>query len=78
MDSCGKRSPWGCRWKPEGSCLWLFLGFCVLMVQGGSLLSQEFEQKWWSYLCPQVCQHLLSSRGIWVWSTVAQDQLLAL
>ena len=24
---------------------------------GRSLLGQEFEQKWWSYLCSQVCQH---------------------
>ena len=24
---------------------------------GGSLLGEEFEQKWWSYLCSQVFQH---------------------
>ena len=46
----------GCKCKPEGSCP-LFLGWCVLMALGKSLLGQEFEQKWWSYLCSQVCLH---------------------
>ena len=27
------------------------------MALGRSLLGQEFEQKWWSHLCSQVCQH---------------------
>ena len=45
------------RQKPEGACLWIFLGSCVLMALGRSLLGQEFEQKWWSHLCSQVCQH---------------------
>jgi hypothetical protein len=27
------------------------------MALGGSLLGQEFEQKWWSYLCSQACLH---------------------
>jgi hypothetical protein len=27
------------------------------MVLGGSLLGQEFEKKWWSYMCSQVCRH---------------------
>jgi hypothetical protein len=27
------------------------------MALGKSLLNQEFEQKWWSYLCSQVSQH---------------------
>ena len=27
------------------------------MALDESLLGQEFEQKWWSYLCSQVCQH---------------------
>ena len=31
----------GCRWKLEGSCPLLFLGFCVLMALRGSLLGQE-------------------------------------
>ena len=57
MESCGTGSALGCRQKPEGSCPQLFLGSCVLMALGGSLLGQEFEQKWWSYLCSQVCQH---------------------
>ena len=57
MESCGTGSALGCRQKPEGSCPWLFLGSCVLMALGRSLLGQEFEQKWWSYLCSQVCQH---------------------
>ena len=46
-----------CRQKPEGSCPWLFLGSCVLMALDESLLGQEFEQKWWSHLCSQVCPH---------------------
>ncbi|GAB1289437.1 Mitochondrial-processing peptidase subunit beta [Apodemus speciosus] len=49
-ESCGTESAPGHRWKVEGSCLGLFFGSCVLMVLGGSLLGQEFEQKWWSYL----------------------------
>ena len=43
--------------KREGSCPQLFFGSCVLMALGRSLLGQEFEQKWWSHLCSQVCQH---------------------
>ena len=39
--------------KLEGFCPQLFLGSCVLMALGGSL----FGQKWWSYLCSQVCQY---------------------
>jgi hypothetical protein len=27
------------------------------MALGRYLLGQEFEQKWWSYLCSQVCEH---------------------
>jgi hypothetical protein len=57
VENCGTGSAPGCIWKLEGSCPWLFLGSCVLMVQGGSLLGQEFEQKRWSYLYSQVCQH---------------------
>ena len=51
MESCGTGSALGCRQKPEGSCPQLILGSCVLMALGGSLLGQEFEQKWWCYLC---------------------------
>ena len=47
----------GCRRKPEGSFPWLFLSSCILMALGSSLLVQEFEQKWWSYLCSLICQH---------------------
>jgi hypothetical protein len=47
----------GCKWKLEGSCLRLFLGSCVLMALCRFLFGQEFEQKWWSYLISQVCQH---------------------
>jgi hypothetical protein len=36
MKSCGTGSAPECRWKPEGSCPGLFLGFCVLMVLKGS------------------------------------------
>ena len=57
MESCGTGSALGCRQKPEGSCPQLILGSCVLMALGGSLLGQEFEQKWWSYLCSQECPH---------------------
>ena len=31
----------------------LILGSCVLMAQGMSLLVQELEEMWWSYLCYQ-------------------------
>jgi hypothetical protein len=50
----GTGSALGCRWKPEGSCLRLFLGSCVLIALGMSPLGQDFEQKLWSYLCSQV------------------------
>ena len=55
MKSCCTASAPGCRWKLEGSCLQLFLGSCVLMALGRSLLGQKFEYKWWFYLCSQVC-----------------------
>jgi hypothetical protein len=35
----------------------LLLGSCVLKALGGSLLGQVFEQRWWSYLYSQACQH---------------------
>ena len=57
MESCVTGSALGCRWKPEGSCSQLFLGSYVLMTLGWSLLGQEFGQKWWYFLCSQVCQH---------------------
>jgi hypothetical protein len=56
MESCGTGSAKGCRWKSEGCCSWLLLSY-VLMDLGRSLLGHEFEQKWWSYLCSQVCQY---------------------
>jgi hypothetical protein len=57
MVSCGTGSAPGHRLKLEGSCPRQFIGSCVLMVLFMSLLGQEFEQKWWSHLCSQVCQH---------------------
>ena len=57
MESRGPGSALGFRQKSEGSRPRLFLDSCVLMAHGVSLLGQEFEQKWWSYLCSQVCQH---------------------
>jgi hypothetical protein len=64
MESCGKGSALGCRQKPEGSCPQLFLGSCVLMALGGSVLGQEFEEKWWSYLCSQVCRHFWETSSL--------------
>ena len=40
----------------------LFLGSCVLMALGRSLLGQEFEEKWWSYPCSKVCRHSWETR----------------
>jgi hypothetical protein len=57
MESRGPGSALGFRQKSEGSRPRLFLDSCVLMAHGVSLLGQEFEQKWWSYLCSQVCLH---------------------
>jgi hypothetical protein len=55
-ECCVTGSAPGSRKKPEGSCPWLFLGFYVLIALVESLLGQEFEQKWWSYLYPQEWQ----------------------
>ena len=51
MESCATVSAPGHMRKPEESCPWLFLGSCVLIARMG-----PSEQKWWSYLCLQVCQ----------------------
>jgi hypothetical protein len=56
MESCGTGGSRH-RWKPGGYCPKLPLSSCVLKAPGGSLLDQQFEQKSWSYLCSQVCQH---------------------
>jgi hypothetical protein len=64
MDSCDTWSSLEYKWKPEGSCPWLFLDSWVLMAQGGSLLGPEFEQKWWSYLCSRVSQHSWETRSL--------------
>jgi hypothetical protein len=64
MESCGTGSVWVCRQKPEGSCPQLFLGSCVLMSLDGCFLVLEFEQKWWSYLSLQVCQHSWESSSL--------------
>jgi hypothetical protein len=66
MESCGTGSSPGCRQKPEGSCPRLFLGSCVLMALGRSLLGQEFEEQWWSYLCSQVCRYSWESSSLLV------------
>lgn len=64
MDSCDTWSSLEYKWKPEGSCPWLFLGFCVLMALDRFLLGQEFEQKWWSYLYSQICPHSWETSSI--------------
>lgn len=38
---------------------------CALMGLGGSLLGQKFEQKWWSYLFSQMCQHSWETSSLW-------------
>jgi hypothetical protein len=45
MERCGTGSALGYRQRPERSCHQLILGSCVLMALGGSLLGQEFEEK---------------------------------
>jgi hypothetical protein len=65
MESCGTGSAPQCSGKPEGSYPELFLGSCVLTAQGGSLLGQQFEQKWWSYLCSQVFWHSWEISYLW-------------
>jgi hypothetical protein len=57
IKGCGTGSAQGSRKKPKGSCPCPFLGSRVLMAGGVSLLGQEFEQKWWTHLCSQVCQY---------------------
>jgi hypothetical protein len=57
MKICGTGPAPGPSLKPEGSCPWLFIGFCVLIAVGRSLLGQEFQWKPWSHLCSQVFQH---------------------
>jgi hypothetical protein len=67
-----------CRQKPEGSCLWLFLGSCVLMALGGSSWARILSRNG-GLTCAHRCIAYqgdpLSPIRIWVWSTVAQDQL---
>ena len=54
----------------------MILGSCVLMALSRSLLGQEFEEKWWSYLCMQVCRHSWeTSSFLVVFVNVAQDQV---
>ena len=36
----------------------------VLMALGRSLLGQKFEQKWWSYLCLQVCWYFWETSSL--------------
>jgi hypothetical protein len=56
MESCGTGSALGYKQRLE-SFPQLILGSCFLMALGGYLLGQEFEEKWWSYLCWQVSRH---------------------
>ena len=57
MESCGRGSALRYRERPEGSCPLLILDSCEVLW--GSLLGQEFEGKWWSYLCSHVFSSLL-------------------
>jgi hypothetical protein len=79
MESCAKASTLRCRKKPEGSCPQMFLGSFVLMALVGSLLCQEIEEKWLSYLCLQVCWPYQENSSLLVvislCSAVAHDQL---
>jgi hypothetical protein len=46
------------------------------MALGGSLLGQEFEEKRWSYLCSQACQHSWQYLGMeccGTWSAPGAD-----
>jgi hypothetical protein len=45
---------------PVPSCSWFF----CLVALGRSLLGQEFEQKWWSYLYSQICPHSWETSSI--------------
>jgi hypothetical protein len=38
---------------------------CPLVPVSEWLLGQEFEQKWWSYLCSQVSQHSWETNSLW-------------
>ena len=56
----------------------LILGSCVLMALSRSLLGQEFEENWWSYLCLQVFRHsweIISFLAVFVyvvlWPTIS-------
>ena len=68
MESCGTVSVLGCRWKLEGPCPWLFLGSSVLMALGRSFFIQEFEQRWLSPLCSQLCQYSWDTSSLQVGS----------
>ena len=56
MENYGTGSAPGFRMKPKGSCPQLFLSSYILMALCSPSV-QEFEQKWWSYLCSHLCQH---------------------
>ena len=43
--------------RTRRSCPQMILVSCALMALDESLLGQEFDQKWWSYLCLQVYWH---------------------
>ena len=64
MESCG--TGWALGLQIETGRIPACPGSCVLMALGRSLLGKVFEQKWWSYLCSQVCQHFLETRSVLV------------
>jgi hypothetical protein len=79
---------WGADGNLVGSCPGLFFSSCVPLALCMSLLGEEFEQKWWSFLCSQVCGNSWETSSLLVLfgmehcgigsalGTVAQDQLL--
>jgi hypothetical protein len=44
MENCGKRSGPECRQKQEGSCTWLFVGSCVLVLWAGTSLAKNLSR----------------------------------
>jgi hypothetical protein len=76
MESSGTGAALGLRQILKSSCLWLFLGYHVLMSLAWSQLGQEFKQNWWFYLSSQVCQALLGDQlspgRFWVSRAVAR------
>jgi hypothetical protein len=57
MESLAQRQLSGYRWKPEVS----WPRVLCLRALGRSPFGHELEQKWWSHLSSQVCQHFLET-----------------